>query len=49
MALAEAMQLKPARALIHKVGDREFLLIERYNRILGSDGNREPGLVRHMC
>jgi serine/threonine-protein kinase HipA len=25
MALAEAMHLKPARALIHKVGDREFL------------------------
>ena len=41
MALAEAMQRKPAHALIHKVGDREFLLIERYDRFLDSGGNRK--------
>ena len=49
MALAEAMQLKPAHALIHKVEDREFLLIERYDRILGSDGNRERLHQEDFC
>ena len=32
MALAEAMQLKPAKAKIHVVLDRPFLLVERYDR-----------------
>lgn len=49
MALAEAMQLKPANALIHKVGDREFLLVERYDRILDSDGNRERLHQEDFC
>ena len=49
MALAEAMQLKPAHALIHKVEDREFLLIERYDRILGSDGTRERLHQEDFC
>lgn len=49
MALAEAMQLKPANALIHKVGDREFLLVERYDRILDSSGNRERLHQEDFC
>ena len=49
MALAEAMQLKPAKALIHKVGDREFLLVERYDRILDSGGNRERLHQEDFC
>ncbi|NBO41544.1 MAG: type II toxin-antitoxin system HipA family toxin [Betaproteobacteria bacterium] len=49
MALAEAMQLKPAHTLIHKVEDREFLLIERYDRILGSDGTRERLHQEDFC
>jgi len=32
LALAEAMQLKPARSRIHSVLDRQFLLVERYDR-----------------
>ena len=49
MALAEAMQLAPAHALIHKVEDREFLLIDRYDRILGSDGTRERLHQEDFC
>ena len=49
MALAEAMQLKSAKALIRKVGDREFLLIERYDRILDSNGNRERLHQEDFC
>ena len=33
MALAEAMQLKAAKARIHVVLDRCFLLVERYDRV----------------
>lgn len=33
LALAAAMQLKPARAHIHAVQNRKFLLVERYDRI----------------
>jgi serine/threonine-protein kinase HipA len=32
LALAEAMRLKPARSKIHTVRDRQFLLVERYDR-----------------
>jgi serine/threonine-protein kinase HipA len=32
MALAEAMQLKPAKSIIQRVLDRSFLLVERYDR-----------------
>ena len=32
LALADAMQLKPARSRIHSVRDRQFLLVERYDR-----------------
>jgi serine/threonine-protein kinase HipA len=49
MALAEAMYLKPARALIHKVGDREFLLVERYDRIVDSQGNRQRLHQEDFC
>lgn len=49
MALAEAMQLKPANALIHKIGDREFLLVKRYDRILDSGGNRERLHQEDFC
>jgi len=49
MALAEAMQLKPANALIHKVGDREFLLVERYDRIVDSQGNRQRLHQEDFC
>ena len=49
MALAEAMQLKPASALIHKVDGREFLLVERYDRIVGLNGNRHRLHQEDFC
>lgn len=49
MALADAMQLKPASALIRKVGDREFLLVERYDRIVDSHGYRQRLHQEDFC
>ncbi|OYY74455.1 MAG: toxin HipA [Gammaproteobacteria bacterium 28-57-27] len=40
MALAEAMQLKPAKSKIHAVLHRTFLLVERYDRIVDAQGKR---------
>jgi serine/threonine-protein kinase HipA len=37
LALAEVLQLKPARSKVHTVLDRSFLLIERYDRDGRSD------------
>jgi serine/threonine-protein kinase HipA len=39
LALAEALQLKPAKSEIHSVGDRPFLLIERYDRVADAQGH----------
>jgi serine/threonine-protein kinase HipA len=39
MALAEAMQLKPAKSKIHHVLDRSFLLVERYDRLMDTQGH----------
>ena len=39
LALAEALQLKPAKSKIHSVGDRPFLLIERYDRVADAQGH----------
>jgi serine/threonine-protein kinase HipA len=49
MLLAEAMQLKSASALIYKIGDREFLLVERYDRITDSQGNRQRVHQEDFC
>lgn len=38
LALAEAMQLRPARARIHSIRDRRFLLVERYDRTRDTEG-----------
>ena len=39
MALAESMQLKPARSRIHSVLNRPFLLVERYDRVADAQGH----------
>lgn len=39
LALADAMQLMPARSRIYSVRDRRFLLVERYDRIHDASGN----------
>ncbi|RCS59225.1 type II toxin-antitoxin system HipA family toxin [Parvibium lacunae] len=47
MALAEAMQLKPAKSAIHVVQDRAFLLVERYDRVPNSQENTQKQAQEH--
>ena len=49
MALAEAMQLKPAKARIHLVLDRPFLLVERYDRVVIAPGHRQRLHQEDFC
>jgi serine/threonine-protein kinase HipA len=49
MALAEAMQLKPARSHIHTVLNRPFLLVERYDRVVDSQGRRQRLHQEDFC
>jgi serine/threonine-protein kinase HipA len=39
MALANVIQLKPAHSKIYSIRDRQFLLVERYDRIHGASDN----------
>jgi serine/threonine-protein kinase HipA len=41
LALAEAMQLQPARSQVHSVLGRQFLLVERHDRIVDAHGYRQ--------
>ena len=60
MALAETMQLKPAKSKVHRVLGRSFLLVERYDRLIDRDEKRQQvqvqrspgaslGAVRRRC
>jgi serine/threonine-protein kinase HipA len=49
MALAEATQLKPAKATVHRVQDRSFLLIERYDRLMDTQGRRQRLHQEDFC
>jgi len=49
MALAEAMQLKPAKSNIHLVLDRSFLLVERYDRLINAQGHRRRLHQEDFC
>jgi len=49
MALAEAMQLKPARSHVHAVLNRSFLLVERYDRIVDVEGRRQRLHQEDFC
>jgi serine/threonine-protein kinase HipA len=40
LALAEAMQLKPAKSRVHHVLDRSFVLVERYDRLIDAQMRR---------
>jgi len=40
MALAETMQLRPAKSHIHTVLNHPFLLVERYDRSMDAQGHR---------
>lgn len=49
MALAEAMQLKPAKSKVHRVLDRSFLLVERYDRLVDAQGYRQRLHQEDFC
>ncbi len=49
MALAEAMQLKPAQSKVHRVSDRSFLLVERYDRLIDTRGYRQRLHQEDFC
>ena len=49
MALAEAMQLRPAKSKIQFVRDRAFLLVERYDRRLDAQGHRHRLHQEDFC
>ena len=49
LALAEAMQFKPARSNIHAVQNRRFLLVERYDRIVDVQGSRRRLHQEDFC
>ena len=49
MALAEVMLLNPAKSKIHRVGNHAFLLVERYDRISGSERRRQRLHQEDFC
>lgn len=49
LALAEAMQLKPAKSSIRTVRDRKFLLVERYDRAADAEGRRQRLHQEDFC
>jgi len=49
MALAQAMQLKPAKSKVHSVLNRLFLLVERYDRIADAQSHRQRLHQEDFC
>jgi len=49
LALAEVMQLKPARSKVHSVLGRQFLLVERYDRFIDAQGHRQRLHQEDFC
>ena len=49
MALAETMQLSPAKSKVHIVLDRPFLLVERYDRWIDAQGRRQRLHQEDFC
>ena len=49
LALAEAMQLKPAKSQVHSVMGRQFLLVERYDRVVDTQGLRRRLHQEDFC
>ncbi len=49
MALANAMSLRPARAQVHTVRDQQFLLVERYDRIIDAQGHQQRLHQEDFC
>ncbi len=49
MALADAMQLQPAKAAIHNVQGHPFLLVQRYDRLMDANGYRQRIHQEDFC
>ncbi|KAI5913900.1 type II toxin-antitoxin system HipA family toxin [Thauera sp. 2A1] len=49
MTLAKALQLEPAKASVHAVLHRPFLLVERYDRVLDAQGRRQRLHQEDFC
>lgn len=49
MALAETMQLKPAKSRVHSVLNRAFLMVERYDRVADAQGKRRRLHQEDFC
>ncbi|MEO7934976.1 MAG: type II toxin-antitoxin system HipA family toxin [Dokdonella sp.] len=49
MALAEVIQLKPAKARIQSVLNRTFLMVERYDRFADANGRRQRLHQEDFC
>lgn len=49
MALAESMQLEPAKSKVHHVLDRSFLLVERYDRLIDAQGHQQRLHQEDFC
>ncbi len=49
MALADVMQLAPAKSTIHRVSGRSFLMVERYDRLVDGRGQRQRLHQEDFC
>jgi serine/threonine-protein kinase HipA len=49
LALADALNLNPAKSNIHTLGEKQFLLVERYDRKRNSHGNLERLHQEDFC
>lgn len=49
LALAEAMQLKPAKSQVRSVLGRQFFLVERYDRVANAQGHRQRLHQEDFC
>ena len=49
MALAEVMQLRPAKSKVHSILGRSFLLVERYDRLIDVQGHQRRIHQEDFC
>ena len=49
MALADVMQINPAKSKVHAILDRPFLLIERYDRLINTQGHLQRLHQEDFC
>lgn len=49
LSLAEAMRLKPAKSQVRSVLGRQFLMVERYDRVVNAQGQRQRLHQEDFC